>query len=111
MARTQTDILQSLVNRLREARKEAGDRLGEVLAETSVRERAAAVADKIEDLRLELTRRLRHSEPPTNPPAKQPGKPLQDMTVHELRHLAATRHIAGRSSMNKARLIDALRQE
>ena len=31
MTRAQTDILQSLVNRLREARKEAGDRLGEVL--------------------------------------------------------------------------------
>jgi hypothetical protein len=109
MTRAQTDILQSLMNRLREARKEAGDRLGEVLAETSVRERAAAVADKIEDLRLELTRRLRHSEPP--PPEQSPAKPLQDMTVHELHHLAAERHIAGRSSMNKARLIDALRQE
>lgn len=108
MIKAQTDILQSLVNRLREARKEAGDRLGEVLAETSVRERAAAVADKIEDLRLELTRRLRHSEPPAEQP---PAKPLQDMTVHELHHLAAKRHIAGRSSMNKARLIDALRQE
>ena len=103
MTRAQTDILQGLVNRLREARKEAGDRLGEVLAETSVRERAAAVADKIEDLRLELTRRLRHSEPP--------AQPLQDMTVHELHQLAAKRHIAGRSSMNKAKLIDALRQE
>ena len=117
MTRAQTDILQSLVNRLREARKEAGDRLGEVLVETSVRERAAAVADRIEDLRLELTRRLRHSEPPAEqppaeqPPAKPPAQPLQDMTVHELHHLAAKRHIAGRSSMNKAKLIDALRQE
>jgi len=107
MTRAQTDILQGLVNRLREARKEVGDRLGEVLAETSVRERAAAVADKIEDLRLELTRRLRHSEPPAKPPAQ----PLQDMTVHELHQLAAKRHIAGRSSMNKSKLIDALRRE
>ena len=111
MTRAQTDILQGLVNRLREARKEAGDRLGEVLAETSVRERAAAVADKIEDLRLELTRRLRHSEPPAEQPVKPPAQPLQDMTVHELHQLAAKRHIAGRSSMNKSKLIDALRRE
>lgn len=103
MARAQTDVLQSLVNRLREARKEAGDRLDHMLAEAPVRERAAAVADKIEDLRLELTRRLRHSEPAT--------KPLQDMTVHELHQLAAKRHITGRSSMNKAKLLDALRKE
>ena len=103
MARAQTDVLQSLVNRLREVRKEAGDRLSDVLAEASVRDRAAAVADRIEDLRLELTRRLHHGE--------APAKPLQDMTVHELHQLAAKRHIAGRSSMNKSKLIDALRRE
>lgn len=103
MAREQTDVLQSLANRLREARKEAGDRLGDVLAEASVRERAAAVADKIEDLRLEVTRRVRRGEPAT--------KPLQDMTVRELHELATKRHIAGRSSMNKAELVDALRTE
>ena len=107
MARAQTDVLQSLVNRLREARKQAGGRLGEVLAEASVRERAAAVADKIEDLRLELIRRLRHAEPSAKPPAR----PLQNMTVHELHRLAAVRHIAGRSSMNKAELVDALQKD
>lgn len=44
MAGAQTDVLHSLASRLREARKEAGDRLGDVLAEASVRQRAAAVA-------------------------------------------------------------------
>jgi len=115
MAKAQTDVLQSLVDRLREIRKQAGGRLGHVLADASVRERAAAVADKIEDLRVELTRSLRHARPaaaPAKPAAKpapeRPAKALDDMTVQELRHLATERHIAGRSSMNKAELIEAL---
>jgi hypothetical protein len=119
MARAQTDVLQSLADRLREIRKQAGGRLGHVLADASVRERAAAVADKIEDLRVELTRSLRHARPaaaPAKPAARPPAKPapgrpakaLDDMTVQELRHLAAKRHIAGRSSMNKAELVEAL---
>ena len=133
MAKTQTDLLQSLVDRLREIRKQAGGRLGHVLADASVRERAAAVADKIEDLRVELTRSLRHARPaaapakpaaapakpaaapakpaarpPAKPAPKRPAKALDDMTVQELRHLATKRHIAGRSSMNKAELVEAL---
>jgi hypothetical protein len=133
MAKAQADLLQSLVDRLREVRKQAGGRLGHVLADASVRERAAAVADKIEDLRVELTRSLRHARPaaapakpaaapakpaaaPAKPAARPPAKPspgrpakaLGDMTVQELRHLAAKRHIAGRSSMNKAELLEAL---
>jgi len=119
MAKAQTDLLQSLVDRLREVRKQAGGRLGHVLADASVRERVAAVADKIEDLRVELTRSLRHARPaaaPAKPAARPLAKPaperpaeaLDDMTVQELRHLATKRHIAGRSSMNKAELVEAL---
>jgi Rho termination factor, N-terminal domain len=126
MAKAQADVLQGLVDRLREMRKQAGGRLAHVLADASVRERAAAVADKIEDLRVELTRSLRHARPaaapakpaaaPAKPAARPPAKPtperstkaLDDMTVQELRHLAAKRHIVGRSSMNKAELVEAL---
>jgi len=126
MAKEQADLLQSLVDRLREMRKQAGGRLGHVLADASVRERAAAVADKIEDLRVELTRSLRHARPaaarakpaaapakpaarpPAKPAPKRPAKALDDMTVQELRRLATKRHIAGRSSMNKAELVEAL---
>jgi hypothetical protein len=120
MAKAQTDVLQGLVDRLREIRKQAGGRLGHVLADASVRERTAAVADKIEDLRVELTRSLRHARPaakPAKPAARRPpakpapelsAKALGDMTVQELRHLATSRHIAGRSSMNKAELVKAL---
>jgi Rho termination factor, N-terminal domain len=136
MAKAQPDVLQSLVDRLREIRKQAGGRLGHVLADASVREHAAAVADKIEDLRVELTRSLRHARPAARPPAKPAARPavkpaarpavkpaarssvkpapgrstkaLGDMTVQELRHLATERHIAGRSSMSKAELVKAL---
>jgi hypothetical protein len=78
MAKAQADVLQSLADRLREIRKQAGGRLGHVLADASVRERAAAVADKIEDLRVELTRSLRHARPaaaPAKPAARPPAKP------------------------------------
>lgn len=101
MAREQTDLLQGLVARLRSTRKEAGDRLADMLAQPAVRDRATAVADRIEDLRQEVERRL-HGGPAT--------KPLSDMTVQELHELARKRDIKGRSSMNKAELVDALRK-
>lgn len=140
MVKAQTDVLQSLVDRLHDIRRQAGDRLGHALADASVRERAAAVADKVEDLRVELTRSLRRvrpaapakpaavpakpaaasAKPSAGPPAKPAARPsakpvaerstkaLSDMTMQELRHLAAKRQIAGRSSMNKAELLEAV---
>lgn len=157
VAREQTDMLQSLVNRLRQVRREAGDRVGEVLAETTVRERVTAVGDRIEDLRVELAKRRRSLGMPSRPaprtagrtrgtssrtpsaktaaaaagktartaaskttraaaskatrPARQAAdRMMQDMTVRELHELATRRHIPGRSAMNKAELVDALRK-
>lgn len=40
----------------------------------------------------------------------RPGQQLEDMTKTELMERARKQHIAGRSSMRKAELIDALRQ-
>ena len=37
-----------------------------------------------------------------------PHKPLAQRTAHELRNLAATMHIAGRSRMKKAELVRAI---
>ena len=96
-----TDPMQQLVDRVRQVSWEAGDKMADLLTEPAVRARVDAIADRIDDLRLELARRLRHSETGT--------RPLEDMTVEELHELAARHDIKGRSSMHKAELIDALR--
>lgn len=96
------DLLQGLIDRLREVGQEAGDRLAELLAEASVRERVDAVADRIDELTLELAKRVRHAAPVT--------PPLEQLTVEELHELASERGVKGRSGMHKAELIDALRK-
>jgi hypothetical protein len=40
-----------------------------------------------------------------------PNKPLQERTVQELRNLARAKHIAGRSRMKKADLIQAIERK
>ncbi|MEZ5114627.1 MAG: Rho termination factor N-terminal domain-containing protein [Candidatus Nanopelagicales bacterium] len=65
-----------------------------------MRTRFHAIHEGIESLRLDLERRFR-------------GRPaterFEEMTVEELHDLASERLIEGRSSMNKAELIAALR--
>ena len=95
------DPMQQLVDRVRQVSWEAGDKMADLLTEPAVRARVDAIADRIDDLRMELARRLRHGETAT--------RPLEDMTVEELHELAARHDIKGRSSMHKAELIDALR--
>jgi hypothetical protein len=94
--------LEHLILQLEDIAKQAGDRISEYLAEARIRERLADAADAIDDVRLAVLRRIRGE--PT-------AKPLEDMTVRELHELASERKIAGRSSMSKAELIDALRQD
>ncbi|MCA9300754.1 MAG: Rho termination factor N-terminal domain-containing protein [Phycisphaerales bacterium] len=89
-----------LVRRLQDLGNEAGTRPKDLLDDVDLRRRFDALGDGIDDLRMAIERRLR-GEPAT--------KPLDEMTVEELHHLAAEREIAGRSTMNKAELIDALR--
>ena len=95
-------VLEHLIGQLEDITKQAGDRISEYLAEARIRERLADAADAIDDVRLSVLRRIRGE--PT-------AQPLEDMTVRELHELASERKIAGRSSMSKAELIDALRQD
>lgn len=81
---------------------EAGDRISQFVDDADVKQRLSDAIDALDDVRLEVVRRLR-GEPAT--------KPLDEMTVKELHHLAGEREIEGRSTMNKAELIDALRTE
>ncbi len=54
-----------------------------------------------EDLRDEAVRRVQD---------ETAAKPFEDMTVRELHELASEREIPGRSSMDKAELVAALRK-
>lgn len=100
MATKDGDGLEGLVRQLQDLGNEAGARLKDFLDDVEVKQRFHAIQDGIEDLRLELERRFRGG------PAT---RPFEEMNVQELHHLAGERNIEGRSSMNKAELIDALR--
>jgi hypothetical protein len=94
------NALEKLLRQLQEAADEAGDRMSTFIEEADVKRRFSDAVDALDDVRLELLRRL-HGEPAT--------KPLDEMTVKELHELARERDVPGRSTMNKAELIDALR--
>ncbi len=92
--------LEKVMRQLQDAMDEAGDRMSKFMKEADVKRRFSDAVDALDDVRLELLRRL-HGEPATTP--------FEEMTVKELHALASERDIPGRSSMNKAELIDALR--
>ena len=94
------ESLEKMFKQLQDVAEQAGDRLGTFIEEADVKRRYSDAVDALDDVRLEVLRRL-HGEPATTP--------LDEMTVKELHQLATERHISGRSSMNKAKLIDALR--
>ena len=96
------NTLEKVVRQLQDAADEAGDRMSKFIQDADVQRRFSDAVDALDDVRLEVLRRV-HGEPATTP--------LDEMTVKELHELASEREIAGRSSMNKAELIDALRTE
>ncbi len=93
--------LQQLIDNLHEVVVEGGDRVADLLTRASVRDRIDELAEKIDELRLEVARSLRDDTPL--------ARPLDELSIDELHDLAGKRHIEGRSSMNKAELVDALR--
>ena len=93
------NALRKYIQQLEDAVGEAGDRISGVVKDADVKQRLSDAIDAIDDVRLQVLRRV-HGESAT--------KPLDEMTVKELRELASEREIDGRSAMNKAELIDAL---
>lgn len=96
-----TRPLREMLTQLEDVTDRAGDRFSEFWEDAAIRRRFSDAVDAIDDARLAVLRRVR-GEPATTP--------LQDMTVQELHDLAAEREIPGRSSMNKAELVDSLRK-
>ena len=91
--------LKDLYRQLENALDEAGDNITRLVEEADIKQRLSDAIDAIDDVRLELLRRIRGEEASAD---------LAEMTVKELRELARKRDIAGRSGMNKAELIEAL---
>lgn len=94
------DSVGDLFRQLERLADEAGDRVSQFVDDADIRQRLSDAIDALDDVRLEVLRRLRVAPATTA---------LDEMTVKELHHLAGEREIEGRSSMNKAELIDALR--
>lgn len=95
------DALRSLLGQIEQAVESAGERVTTFAEDAEIKRRLSDAVDALDDVRLTVLRKVR-GEPAT--------RPLEEMTVRELHELASEREIPGRSSMNKAELIDALRK-
>lgn len=76
-----------------------------------VRDTERKVRDAINAERIAAIRRSLHPQTEESEQAWTDDEPYDTMKVDELRALAAEREVVGRSKMNKAQLIEALRAE
>lgn len=76
-----------------------------------VRDTERKVREALDAERMEAIRRSLHPQTEESEQAWTDDEPYDTMKVDELRALAAEREVVGRSKMNKAQLIEALRAE
>ena len=92
---------EQLMDDLRDVGREATERFGHLFSDDQFRTHLREMGKTLEDMWTEAVAQVRKAAE---------SKPLDEMTLDELHELASERNISGRSKMNKAELVDALRK-
>ena len=92
---------EQIVEELRDLGRQASDRLTDLFKDDSVRKHLQEMGQAFEEFWTDVVEHVREAAE---------AKPLDEMTLEELHHLATERELPGRSKMTKAELIEALRK-